>query len=91
MQWWTRAKWVLRSRPALLGSVFPPTSLRKEVPVPLGVDHLRSGFWLGLPWAGVEGLWRVWASGGESCRGCREQPGLSEEQEPPAPLETPCG
>lgn len=26
---------------------------------------------------------RVWASGGDGCRGCREQPGLLEEQEPP--------
>lgn len=68
MQWWTRAKWVLRSRPALLGSVFPPTSLRKEVPVPLHVDHLRSSFcWVcpGQEWKvlGESGLAAVRAAG----------------------------
>lgn len=81
---------MLRSRPALLGSVFPPTSLRKEVPIHLGVDPLRSSSWQGLPWAGVEGP-------GESglvavtAAGTAGSSQASPRSRSPVPLDTSCG
>lgn len=50
----------------------------REVSVCLGVGHPG-----GLPRAGGEGPWRVWAGGSDGCRDCREQPGLAEEPETP--------
>lgn len=54
----------------------------------VSAHHARGGSWLGLLWAGEEGPWGVCDSGGNGCRGCREQPGLTEEQELGSPLET---
>lgn len=69
MEWWPRAKWARRSRPALLGSPsLPPLCVRKCQSTWVCVGHLRSSSWLGLPWAGVEvpgesGLVAVTAAG----------------------------
>ena len=72
---------MLRSRPGLLGSVSPPTSLGPRSISPTGRGHPRGGFWLDLSWAG--GVPRVWASSSEGCRARGEQPGFTEKQELP--------